>query len=270
MVELAVGVEQAGGVALHDETRGAAEDHAGRAVDGAAEEAECERGDFESVKRRDGAEIEQAVVDASAGGDAGVVAVLVGVGDGEGEGADAFGAAVVRDGVGLRLGREEGLGAGGQVAEEAAAAELVEAMGDLRFEAEAGGGEEGVAVGEAGIDGADAAVFQDRERVRGRAVDAEVTAEAVAGAAGDEAERGGRADERGGDFVHRAIAADGDHDLAAVGEGFGGEGAGVASVLGEAEGSAVFFSERLDVRPGAVRGAGAKVDDEAGFQRREV
>lgn len=270
LVDLAVGVEEARRLALHNETGAAAEEDAGVPVEGAAEEAERERHGVEGVEGRNGAEVEQAVVGARAGSDAGIVAVLVGVGDGEGEGADALGAVVVDDRVVLRLGREEGACAGGEVAEKAAAPELIEALGDLGFEAESGSGEEGVAIGEAGIDGVDATGFQNREGVRGRAVDAEVAAEAVAGAAGDEAERGGGADERGGDFVHRAVAADGYDELAVVGERFGRERARVAGVLGEADGGAVFFGESLDVGQRAMGGAGAEVDDEAGFQRREV
>lgn len=270
MVEFAIGVEETGGGAFHEEMGAAAEDDAGAAVEGAAEESECERDGVEGVERRDGAEVEQAIVGARARGDAGVVAVLVRVGNGEGEGADSLGPPVVSDGVRLRLRRAERFGAGGEVAQETAAAELVEPVGDLGFETEAGGAEEGVAVGEAGIDGLDATVFQDRERVRGRAVDAEMAAQAVTGSAGDEAERGGGADERSGDFVHRAIAANGDDELAAGGQGFGCERASVAGVLREADRGAVFFGECFDLRQCAVRGAGAEVDDEAGFQRREV
>ncbi len=55
--------------------------------------------------------------------------------------------------------------------------------------------------------------------------------EAVAGAARDEGERGGRVDEGAGDFVHRAIASDGDDDIAAARDGVAGEFGGVARVL---------------------------------------
>jgi len=97
-------------------------------------------------------------------------------------------------------------------------------------------------------------------------VEAEVAAEAVAGAAGHEAEDGAAADEGAGDLVEGAVAADGDDEAAAVGKGAGGEGLGVARVLREREIGAAGGGVGADGGEEAGGGAGDGVEDEARFQ----
>ena len=102
--------------------------------------------------------------------------------------------------------------------------------------------------------------------MRDGAVNAEMTAESITGPAGNEAEGGGRVNQRSGDLVHGAVAADGDDEVAAVVERTGGEFGGVAGTLGQDEFGAIFVGERPQ-RGKRARGAtGAGIDDEAGFQ----
>jgi tRNA dimethylallyltransferase len=68
------------------------------------------------------------------------------------------------------------------------------------------------------------------------------------------------------DFVHRAVAADGDDQLATVGESARGELGGVARSFGQRDLRAALAGERLDGGQGASGPAGAEIDDEAGFQ----
>jgi hypothetical protein len=55
-----------------------------------------------------------------------------------------------------------------------------------------------------------------------RAWEAEMTPEAITGAAGDQAEGGGGADQSGGDLIHGAVATDCDDQIAAIVEGAAG------------------------------------------------
>lgn len=103
----------------------------------------------------------------------------------------------------------------------------VEALGDLRFESEAGHGEKRMSIGEAGIDGAGLAGDEVFECSFDRSMQTEMAAQSVARTAGDEAKNAIRTDERAGDFVHRAVAADGYDQLAAVDEGLPREIAGM-------------------------------------------
>ncbi len=224
----------------------------------------------ERIRPRDGrhgTEIEETVVDAGSRGNPGVVAVLVGVGDSEREGAPADGAAGVRDGKVQRLPLAKGGGGGAEIAEEAAARELVEALSDLRLEPEAGGGEKGMPVGQPGIDQPGPAVQEEIESARRVAVETEVAAEAVAGAARHEAERRGRGGEDVGDLVHGPVAADGDNQLAAVAERLPGEFRGVPGPVGQHDAGPVAGGEEADGREALGGAAGAEVDDESRFQR---
>lgn len=96
-------------------------------------------------------------------------------------------------------------------------------------------------------------------------MDAEVAAEAVAGAARQEPEGGAGAGQDARDLVHRAIAADGHDEFATLGEGPGGEFAGVGGSLGEYDRGTMRRSEGTHGADGPERGTGAGVDDEAGL-----
>lgn len=266
-MHFAVGVDGAGRGAFDGKAGGAAADHRGVAVERTAEEAPHERGEIEERERRDRGEVEQAVVDARAGGDEAVVAVLVGVANDEREGAKRGARAALLDDAGLGRVVGEGPGAGRQVAGEPAPAEEIETRRDFRLEAEPRRGEKRPAVGETGVDEAGVAGADDREGVFDGPVDAEVAAEAVAGSAGDQAESGGGSGEDGSNLIERAVAADGDDHGAAVGEGLLRECGGMAGGVGERDAGPVARGEGPDRREGGGGAAGAGVDDEAGFQR---
>ncbi len=268
LVKLAVGVQQAGRGALDDETMAAAQNHVGCATDGAAEEVPGQRQRVPQADRRDDAEIELAVVQQSVGADARVVAILVGVGDGQRERAEGVAAAIVLDGAVLRGPLAKGAGARGEVAGETAAREGVEALRDLGFEADAGRGEKGMAVGESAVDQAGPSAKQDVQRVFGGAVNTQVPAEAVAGTAGHETERSGGADKGARDFVHGAVAPDRHDEFAAVHQGALREFGGVTTALREDKRGPVAGGKRLNGGQGAGGAAGAGIEDEAGFQRR--
>src|SRR5690606_2624299 len=109
---------------------------------------------------------------------------------------------------------------------------MVEAAGNLDVEAQAHRVEEGQFIDGPGVDCSDAAVQQGVERLIIGGADAEVAPEPVAGAAGKQSQHGRRVPERGGDLVHRAIAADGDGEEAAVNDRTMSEVAGVARTRG--------------------------------------
>ena len=101
----------------------------------------------------------------------------------------------------------------------------------------------------------------------------EVPAETVTRAAGDKTETGRRVHQGAGDFVHGAVAADGDDQSATVGHRLPGQLGGVARPLGAHEGSVQ--SAFLDEGGGPIAqigvaavAAGVGVEDEPGFQRR--
>ena len=115
-----------------------------------------------------------------------------------------------------------------------------------------------------------AASDQQRERAMRPGGQTEVEGEAVAGAGGHNGQGGGGADERLGDFVHRAVSADRDHPVATVVERRPGQLGGVAGARGENE----IGVEPVDgdefpdggYEPGtAAVPAGTGIEDEAGF-----
>ena len=150
-VGFAVDVEQAGRGTLDHDPRARAKDDARRLGQRAAKEPPEQRSGIPKTERRHGGEVEEAVVHAGAGSDESLVAVLITVGHGEGEGLDGFLAAIAVETVALRPMGTEQRGAGSEVASKAATSGLVEFGGELGFEAEACGGDERMAVGEAGI-----------------------------------------------------------------------------------------------------------------------
>ncbi len=160
--------------------------------------------------------------------------------------------------------------AGGEIAGKTATGETIELGGDLGFETEAGGGEKGPAVGQPCVDETRLARVQNGERPRNRAVNTEMAAQAVAGAARDEAERGGRAGDDGGDLVQRAVTADGDEQLATGAEGGDGEFGRMAGTFGEKHLGAVVGREGSHGVDGVEGATGAGVDDEDSFQTGKI
>lgn len=156
-------------------------------------------------------EIEQSIVNRGAWCDEAIVAVLIGVGDGDNEAAGLDLSVRSLDRVDLGLVPKDHAHGGGDVGSQAPAFQLVEARAEIGVESQAHDIEEGLAIGGAGIDGADFTVQQSPECTLARPGNAEVAAETIPGAAGNQTERCGRAHERGGDFVQGAVAADG-HD----------------------------------------------------------
>ena len=99
-----------------------------------------------------------------------------------------------------------------------------------------------------------------------RAMDAELTGEPVARAAGDQAERGGRAAQLGGDLVHGAVTADRHDQLNPVGEGLPRQFAAVVrSFCGDdlRRVTGGKLADRLNGKPSPAR---SRIDDKAGFQ----
>ena len=263
----AVGVDESGSGAMDDEARAAKVRDVPRAIDRAGKKPRDQRHRVRPGNRRDGDEIEPAVIDLRAGSDAGAVAVLVAVGDGEREDRKLRVHAVVLDGAeGTAISAEQ-RGGGREIAPEAAPREPVETIGNLRLEAQAGDGEEGVAVGEAAVDETGCAGAQNAQRLVNGTVNAEMAAEPVAGTAGHEPEGGGGADEGSGHFVQGAVAADGDDQRTTVGEGGGGEFGGVARAFGEDDFRAQLRGGGLDACQNAGDVPGARVDDKTGFHR---
>ena len=233
-VGFAVGVDEAGGGAFDDKARALKAANMGAPVEPAAEEPGGEGRRTEKSDGTDGDQIEGAVVRAGARRDAGVVAVLVGVRHGHeddveglppvgGRNEDAFRAQIAKGG-------ERGAGVGGK----SAGGEGVEAAAHVGIEPEAHGVEEGMAVGAPRIDLGNTSADAGDEVEGGQQGrrHAEMQREAVARAAGDERE-GGRSVEEGlGDFVHRAVAANGDDGRAAGQRGVAGEVRGMAGTIG--------------------------------------
>ena len=75
--------------------------------------------------------------------------------------------------------------------------------------------------------------------------------ESVAGSAGDQTERRRAADERRGDFVHRAVTANCDNKIAALGLGALRQIAGMAGVFGQDDARSVTMGERADFVQGS-------------------
>jgi hypothetical protein len=98
-------------------------------------------------------------------------------------------------------------------------------------------------------------------------MNAQVAAQAIAGATRYEAERRRPTDERGCDFIHRSIATDGHDQIVTSIEGVAGERRRVTGALGEVDHGAVMRGELLDGRQDANGAAGPKIYDEARFQR---
>ncbi len=204
-------------------------------MDGFGEETRRERDGVQEADGWECAQIEFTVIHASTGCDEAVVAVLVGVGDRQEKRLHDAGAVGVGDFVVLRWIRTEKPEGGADVGAEAALGEAVEALADFRIETETHGIEERDAVDVARVDAAGASVEQGAEGAAAGARDAEVAAETIAGAAGDEAEGDLRADESGSDLVERAIAADGHDAGAPLGHGFARQRGRVVGRLGEDE-----------------------------------
>lgn len=265
-VDFAVRVQQAGSGSLDDEARSSQVEHLGRADQGATKESRDERKGVQKSDGRDGGEVEQTVVDTGAGSNVGVVAVLVRVADGERERPESRPFPVVFDPARLWfVGLESGSG-GGEVTQKSPALEAIEARGDFGLKAEARDREKRVTVGEARVDEAGLAAEENRECACEGAVDAEVAAEAVTGAARNEAEGRGRAGEDGGDFVEGAVAADGDDESKALVEGARGEFGGVTRSLGQADAGIVRGGESTHGVDHAMSATGEGIENEESFQ----
>lgn len=221
-VNFAVGLDQAGGAALDREPGAEELRDAGGAGQSAGKETREQRQSVPQGKFGNRHEIEEAVVDPRRRSDAGVVTVLSRVGDREGEGPDGMPFALRDHDQFLGFTVPPGDESDSEIPGETAAAEPVEAFGDRGLERQPGDAHEGVSVGEAGIDGPGDAGFEHAEDVGERPVDAEVAAEPVTGTAGDETQGRAGADQRPGDFVHGAIAADCDDEFEAFCDSLGG------------------------------------------------
>ena len=82
-MRLAVGVDEAGGGAVDDEARAPVPLHSWTAVEGAGKQPHHERQRAPQSGRPHGHEVKETVVDAGAGRQPGMVAILIGVGDGD-------------------------------------------------------------------------------------------------------------------------------------------------------------------------------------------
>ena len=127
-----------------------------------------------------------------------------------------------------------------------------------------------MAVRDSGVDLAGATGEQDLERPTRGTVDAQMAAEAVTGSAGDQAECRRAADQRRGDFVQRAVAADGDDEIATLGLCALGQFAGMARAFGQLDAGRVTTGERADFVEGPGGPFRTEIDDEADFQRGET
>ena len=234
-VSFAVSVNKARCGALYGEVGAFESGYAFAAVDAIGEETRHER---QGVERRgvfnDG-EVEVTVVYAGTRGDETIITVLVGIGDADDESLGGERGGAVTDMVGFRTVAEE-CGAGGlDVSRKTAPCELVEAMAYLGVETNTHRIKKRDAVRSASVDRANTSIEQRAKSAFARSGDAEVAAKAVAGAAGNQAESGFGAHESGGDFVQRAVAADGDDELAAFGNRLTSEFGGVTRPFGEDE-----------------------------------
>lgn len=270
-MRFAISVDETGCGTLDEEACAPPPPHPRAVVEGAEEKPRHQRQRAEETSRLHHHEVEQAVVNAGAGGEAGIVPILIGIGDGDDEGVESFAlAAAIGDHDPLTTMVEKRLESGARVGGKAAAGEAVETVADFGVEAEAHDIEERVAVGRASVDGGNAGgrISEERERLAWLGGQTEVACEAVAGAGGYEREHSRRADQRLGHLVHRAIAADNDHPIAAVRQRTPGQFGGMAGTAGENEAGIepVFRDERPDDgdQPGsAAVPAGVRIEDEA-------
>lgn len=178
-----------------------------------------------------------------------------------------MGAAIAAfDGAFQRLERTPRLGCQAQVMHESPARESVEPIGELGLETEAGQGEEWMTVGDPGIDRPRAARQEHIERMFNGPVDAKVSTESITGTAGNEPEGCSGINQRGGNFVQGAVTADRDDQLETCVQRGARELGGVPRMSRERDPGPLFFRECLHNRQCASRGAGARVDDELGFQ----
>ena len=118
---------------------------------------------------------------------------------------------------------------------------------------------------ETGIDQPRSAATENVQGVLDAAMNAEVTAEAIARAAGHESECRRGAHETGRDLVQGAVASDRDHQLAAVREGLHGQLRGMARVGGERDVGPLPGGKGLHAGDYAGGVAGVGIDDEAGL-----
>ena len=157
-------------------------------------------------------------------------------------------------------------GARGEITEKPPAREAIEARGNFGFEAEARDREKRVTIGEARIDEARLAVEEKDECTSDGAVDTQVAAEAIAGAARNETERSGGASEDAGDLIERAIATDGDDECHALVEGAHGECGGVTRSRGQGDAGVVRGRKRTHGGKRVGCAPGVRIDDEERFQ----
>ena len=162
-----------------------------------------------------------------------------------------------------------------EVVNETATFEQVEAPADLGVESQAHGVEKGQTVRRARVDGARPAVQERMEGAVAGSGNAEVAAEAVAGAAGNEAEHGVGLDEGLGHLVHRAVAPDGHDEVAAGVEGAPGQLGAVARPFGVGQGLAGEMAGEEGPRPLEHDGippvaAGVGIKDETGLQSSQL
>jgi len=99
-------------------------------------------------------------------------------------------------------------------------------------------------------------------------MDAEVAAETVAGAAGDQTERRRGIDQAGRHFVHRAVPAHRHDEFAALRERLLCQRGGVAPMLRQHDVGPTSRGKLADTCNRRGGAAGAGIDDEAGFQDR--
>ena len=194
-----------------------------------------------------------------------MVAVLIAVGHRKREGRPAFADMAVLDETVLRPIPAKQGGAGEEIAQKTPAGENVEPRRNLGLEAKSSRSEKRMAVGQAGVDESRAAGAQDAQGASDRSVNAKMAAEAVARAARNEPAgcRGG--DERPGDFVQRAVTADGHDEFAAVVQRALREFRGLARPLGHHDAGAMLRGESPHGRERPAGAAGVRVDDEARF-----
>ncbi len=216
-------------------------------------------------------QLEAAVIRPGAGRDAGVVAILIGIHDREGEGLQAGGAAGVVDDDTLGLVRKKRRNTDPKIAGEAAVCQPAESHGDVGLEAEAHSVEEGETIDHTGVDRLWPTVQQCLESTVSRSRYAKMPAEAVAGAAGNQAKNRRRIDQSGGHFIHGAVATDRHDQFASVVDGMPGKFSGMTRPLGshdravEAVAADEVHSPVPQVRIFPI-GAGKGIEDEPDFQ----
>jgi len=190
-MDLPVGVKVPGLAALDGEGCRPLTHGAGAALHRAGEQPHREGQRIAEPHGTNQGEVQLAIVHAGARGDEAVVPVLVGVGDRDQErgllDCDVANAdAVVPRSIGAE--RLEGRR---NVRPETATVQLVEAGAEVGIEAHAHDVEEGLSVGGARVDAPHATVEQRMEGTRAAVTDAEVAAESVARAAGNQPQHRG-------------------------------------------------------------------------------